>query len=193
MSTAAAADPAHLASETPSFDEVYEQNFAYVWRSARRLGVSDAAIDDVVQEVFMVVHRRLPEFEGRSALRTWIYGIALRVVRDHRRSMRRKSPHSVRPEAPVDPDALGDTGSRGPHESAAKAEAVRVLHALLDQLDDEKREVFVLAELEQLPAPEIASALGVNVNTVYSRLRAARQAFEEALARHHARDHWRVR
>src|SRR6185436_19202677 len=69
------------------FEEVYEQNVTFVWRSARRLGVADAAIDDVVQEIFVVVHRRLREFEGRSSLKTWLFAIVLRVVRDHRRSL----------------------------------------------------------------------------------------------------------
>jgi RNA polymerase sigma-70 factor (ECF subfamily) len=179
--------------DVPPFEQVYETHFAFVWRSVRRLGVSEAALDDVVQEIFLVVHRRLDEFEGRSSLKTWLFGIVLRVVRDHRRSLRRKSPHSIRPEAPVDPDALADARGAGPHEAAANQEAIRVLHGLLDELDDEKREVFVLAELEQMSAAEIAAAVEVNVNTVYSRLRAARQGFEEALARHHARDHWRLR
>jgi RNA polymerase sigma-70 factor (ECF subfamily) len=192
MSPARAADPVGVA-DTPTFDAVYDEHFAFVWRSARRLGVSEAAVDDVVQEIFLVVHRRLDDFEARSSLKTWLFGIALRVVRDHRRSLRRKAPHSLRPEAPVDPDALRATAATGPHEAAARAEAVRVLHELLDALDDDKREVFVLAELEQMSAPEIADALGTNVNTVYSRLRVARQAFDEALARHHARDGWRMR
>jgi RNA polymerase sigma-70 factor (ECF subfamily) len=188
--TAAAEMPARNVAAAPSFEAVYDEHFPFVWRSARRLGVSLSAVDDVVQEIFLVVHRRLPEFEGRASVRTWLFAIALRVVRDHRRSLRRKGRH-LAVEAEV--DQLPGASDAGPLEQAAKAEAVKVLHELLDALDDEKREVFVLAELEQLPVPEIAEALEVNPNTVYSRLRAARQAFEEALARHHARDRWRVR
>jgi RNA polymerase sigma-70 factor, ECF subfamily len=173
--------------EALGFDDVYRGEFGFVWRSAKRLGLRDAALDDAVQEVFVVVHRRLAEFEGRSSLRTWLFGITLRVVRDHRRSARRRDPGP-----PVDPDTLRATGS-GPAESAEKAEAVRLLHALLDELDDERREVFVMAELEQMPMPEIADALGINVNTAYARLRIARHEFEQALARHRARDMWRLR
>ena len=180
-------------SATLSFEAVHREHFAFVWRSARRLGVADPSLDDVVQEIFMVVHRRLDEFEGRSKLKTWLFGIVLRVVRDYRRTLRRKSPHALRADAAVDPDLLSDRSGKGPHESAANAEAVRLLHALLDDLDDEKREVFVLAELEQLVVPEIAEAIGVNVSTVYSRLRAARQQFEQALARHRAKDNGRPR
>ena len=173
--------------EAPCFEDVYRTEFGFVWRSAKRLGLRDAGLDDAVQEVFVVVHRRLAEFEGRSSLRTWLFGITLRVVRDHRRSARRRDPGP-----PVDPDTLRDTGG-GPAESAEKAEAVRLLHALLDELDDERREVFVMAELEQMAMPEISEALGINVNTAYARLRIARQEFEQALARNRARDTWRLR
>jgi len=72
------------------FDAVYREHFAFVWRAAKRLGVGDGALDDVVQEVFVVVHRRLDGFEGRSSLKTWLFGIALRIVRDHRRAVRRR-------------------------------------------------------------------------------------------------------
>ena len=173
--------------EALGFEDVYRAEFSFVWRSAKRLGLVDAALDDAVQEVFVVVHRRLAEFEGRSSLRTWLFGITLRVVRDHRRSARRRDPGP-----PVDPDSLRATDN-GPAECAEKAEAVRVLHALLDELDDERREVFVMAELEQMAMPEIAEALRINVNTAYARLRVARQEFEQALARHRARDTWRLR
>jgi RNA polymerase sigma-70 factor (ECF subfamily) len=172
---------------TLTFDDVYREHFAFVWRSAKRLGVADASLDDLVQEVFVIVHRRLQEFEARSSIRTWLFGIALRVARDHRRSTARKSPLGS-----VDPDSLRAT-SAGPGESMERAEAVRLLHAILDELDDERREIFVMSELEQLPMPEIAVALGVNVNTAYARLRAARQSFEGALARHRARDQWRIK
>ena len=166
-----------------AFDSVYDEHFPFVWRSVRRLGVAEASVDDVTQEVFLVVHRRLADFEGRSSLKTWLYGVVLRVVRGHRRTLQRKT----RPQG-GELEAIEDTTAATPYESAEKAQAVRLLHALLDALDDDKREVFVLAELEQLPAPEIAEATGTNVNTVYSRLRAARREFEEAVARHRARE-----
>lgn len=174
------------APEVHAFEEIYREHFPFVWRSAKRLGVPHAALDDVVQEVFVIVHRRLADFEGRSSLRTWLFGIVLRVARDHRRSVRRKDPGT-----PVDPDTVASRG--GPADDAEKAEAVRLLHALLDQLDDDRREVFVMAELEQMTMPEIADTLGINVNTAYARLRLVRQAFEQALARHRARDGWRMR
>src|SRR5690606_13369542 len=109
------------------------------------LGVGDASLDDVVQEVFVIVHRRLRDFEGRSSLATWLFGITLRVARDHRRSAARKGA-----DGSVDMDSLrGD--APGPGESLERAEAVRLLHAILDELPDERREIFVMAELEQMP------------------------------------------
>jgi RNA polymerase sigma-70 factor (ECF subfamily) len=171
----------------PTFDGLYRDYFAFVWRAVKRLGVGDAALDDVVQEVFVIVHRRLEDFEGRSSLPTWLFGIALRVARDHRRSVARKSPHGS-----VDPNSLRATAP-GPGESMEKAEAVKLLYAILDEMDDERREVFVMAELEQLSMADIATTLGINVNTAYGRLRAARHFFECALERHRARDQWRLR
>ncbi len=176
----------------PPFEVLYERHFAFVWRSARRLGVSEAAVDDVTQEVFLVVHKRLAQFEARSSMKTWLFAILVRVVRNHRRTVARKQPHASRDDE-KELVHVREDAARGPHERAEKAEAVRMLHAVLDALDDDKREVFVLAELEQMSAPEIADATGSNVNTVYSRLRAARRDFEEALARHKARDERRPR
>jgi RNA polymerase sigma-70 factor (ECF subfamily) len=176
----------------PTFDQVYAAYFPFVWRSVRRLGICHAT-DDVVQEIFVVVHRRLPTFEGRASVKTWLFRIALRVVRDHRRMQRRREPHTRSPDCAADPESVSADPTARPDEVAAKTEGWRTLHALLDSLDDEKREVFVLAELEQMTAPEIAEATGEKLNTVYSRLRLARQAFEEAVARHQTRDGWRLK
>ena len=159
------------------FSQLYDEHFDYVWRTARRLGVIEASVDDVVQDVFVVVHRRLSTFEGRSKLKTWLYGIVRRVVSDYHRSRSRRSPH-----ARID-QPLPDFGATGPQEAAERSQANKVLHHILDGLDQDKREVFVLAEMEQMTAPEIAAAVGVNLNTVYSRLRAARAAFNQAVDR----------
>lgn len=174
------------ASPRQSFEQIYEQHFAFVWRSSRRLGAPPADLDDVVQEIFVVAHRRLAEFEARSSMKTWLFGIVLNVVRSHRRGLRAKHPYVLSEESRSDPEALADLGD-GPHELSAKAEAARQVDQLLEALDDDKREVFVLAELEQLTGPEIASLLDIPLNTIYSRLRLARQAFAEAAARYRAR------
>jgi RNA polymerase sigma-70 factor (ECF subfamily) len=104
----------------------------------------------------------------------------MRVAANYRRSLQRRGPLvALRENEPdVRPDAF---------ESAARANAARIVHAFLDRLDDERRAVFVMAELEQMTAPEIALALSANVNTVYSRLRAARSQFEDMLAHLHGR------
>jgi RNA polymerase sigma-70 factor (ECF subfamily) len=187
---ASGSTPAHHVSgvngEAHDFDRVYDENFEFVWRAARRLGAHPAMLDDVVQEVFLVVHRRLPEQDAGSALRGWLYAIVVHVVRANRRKA-----HQRAIEQPTDGIDTRAHPSAQPDDGAARAEAIATLYAILDQLDDDKREVFVLAELEELTAPQIAAALEVNVNTVYARLRAARLAFNEAVARHKARDQWR--
>ncbi len=183
---------AHTANPRPKFAPIYESYFSFVWRSARRLGVHESQADDVVQEIFVVVHRQLAEFQGRSSIKTWLFGITLNVVRAHRRALRTRSPHALTAGSEIDPESLTDA-TGGPHEAALKAEAARLVDRILDGLDDDKRAIFILAELEQLGAPEIASALEIPVNTVYSRLRLARHEFAAAAARHRASDEWRSR
>src|SRR5262249_3744841 len=134
-------------------------------------------LDDAAQDVFVVVHRRLPEFDGKS-LRGWLYAIAVRVASDYRRSAAQRGTLPL-DEALVDP-------APDPARQSELSESVRLLHALLAELDEAKRAVFVLGELEELSAPEIAEALGVNLNTVYSRLRAARAEFDAAFGRRRA-------
>ena len=152
---------------------VYEQHFDFVWRSARRLGVPESAVDDVVQEVFLVVHRQLASFEGRSSMKTWLFGILHNLVlRERRTWARRERPHAIEP---VEPEPA-------PDQQLAEQQARRLLHALLAELDDDKRAVFVLYELEQLSMAEIAEATGCPVQTAYSRLHAARRLVEASLA-----------
>lgn len=163
-----------------AFEDVYEEHFDFVWRTVRRLGVPSASVEDAVQDVFVVVHRRAAEFEGRSSVKTWLFGIVVHVARAHRR---RRTLDAI-----DDPDAVVDPRAESPHAHAEAAEARRVLHEVLDTLDDERREVFVLIELSEMTAPEAAEALGVKLNTVYSRLRAARHDFDAEVERRAARD-----
>lgn len=172
--------------ELPAIEEVYDQHVDFVARTARALGVPAGAVDDVVQDVFLVVHRRLGEFEGRSTLKTWIAGIVLNVVRSHRRAFARDR-GEVLPEEPVDPSG------KSPGELALEREALRILRRILDDMPEEQRTVFVLAEIEGLEVGEIAGALGLNVNTAHSRLRLARKHYERGVARVRARDGWRQR
>jgi len=171
----------------PTFAELYDAHFTFVWRSARRLGTPESNLDDVVQEIFMVAFRRQDEFEGRSSVKTWLWGIVFNVVRAHRRELAKKHPQVMDDERRADPELLVDSGE-GPQEQALKREAARFIDRFLDKLEDDLRAAFVLAEMEQLTAPEIAVVVGVPLNTVYSRLRLARIAFTRAIARHRAAD-----
>jgi RNA polymerase sigma-70 factor (ECF subfamily) len=171
----------------PTLEEIYRAHFAFVWRSARALGVRDGAVDDVVQEVFVVAQRKLPAFEARSSMRTWLSGIVLNVVRHHRRTVHRKSPHERSSDPVTDVDSL-PTSALGPDDVASFREGTRLLQQVLDGLDEKKREVLVLADLEEFSSPEIAKILGIGLNTVYSRLRAAREEFERLAARCRAPD-----
>lgn len=177
----------------PPFEVIYDEHFDLVFRNIRRLGVPDAAVDDAVQEVFLVVYRKLGQFEGRSSLKTWIFSIVTRVASDHRRSIRRKSPHHKNAGDIIDVDQLEDERFEGPHDRLERLEGVKLLHRLLDELDDDKRIVLVLAELESMTVPEIADSLGENQNTIYARLRTARREFEQAVMRARARDIRRLR
>ena len=170
----------------PTFEQVYAETFPAVWRTARRLGVMDSSVDDVVQEVYVTVYRRLDQFEGRSALKTWVFGILLHVVNNYRRSRRRKGAGQATSAVVDDPELLVD-GRDDPMEQVSRAEAGRIVRELVQELDEDKAAVFVLSELEGLSVPEIAEATSSNVNTVYSRLRAARKAFDRSLKRRRAR------
>lgn len=159
-------------SVAPSFDDVYATHFAYVWRILRTFGVPEAALEDAAQDVFVVVHRRLPEFEGRAAITTWLFAIARRVASAHRRKAgdTRTEPLADEPPSPADTFA-----------AFSRAQAAATVMAILDTLDEDKRIVFALVELEQMSVPEVARMLDINLNTAYSRLRLARAAFELAV------------
>lgn len=169
-----------VVGSTRSFEALYREHYPFVWRSVRRLGIPDAEIDDLVQDVFVVVHRRLAEFEGRSSVRTWLFGIAYRVVRDKRRSFTAR----VNREQQVEPARPPTT----PDQRLARHRAVVALDELLSELDEDQRTTFVMAEVLHMSAPEIAALTEVKLNTVYSRLRRGRDAFEAALQRYLVRN-----
>ena len=171
----------------PDFDAVYETHLDFVWRTVRRMGVRPADTDDVVQEVFFVVHRRLAEFEGRAQLKTWVFKILVHVVRHYWRAHQRR-PGDRAAEDPAEIHTLAADHEDSPTAMLERVEALHILDRLLAELDEDKREVFVLAEIEQMTAAEIAEIVEANANTVSSRLRAARQEFEKALLRFRAQE-----
>jgi len=171
------------AAASAAVTRIYLANADFVWRSLQRLGIRDADLDDVLQEVFVVVHQRLHTFDGSAKMTTWLFGICLRVASAYRRRGFRRNETSV-----ADPPEPTDRESASPEQDLAAAESRRRLELLLCELDLEKRAVFVMFEVDEMPCEEIAQILGVPVGTVYSRLHAARSAFQKALARMQARD-----
>lgn len=164
----------------PLFEEVYRAHVGFVWRTMRRFGVAEADLEDAVHEAFLVVHRRLAEFDGRAAITSWLYAVARGVASNRRRNaLRRERRDALAPEP---------AGEVDPAEQLARARAAEVVEQFLNSLSAEQREIFVLFEIEGMRGAEIAEAIGLNINTVFTRLRAARQRFAAFLAEHHARE-----
>jgi RNA polymerase sigma-70 factor (ECF subfamily) len=157
----------------PGLDAIYREHFGLVWRSLRRLGVPEADVIDAAQEVFVVAHRRLPSFEGRSSVRTWLFAIARRVAQHARRSAgrRRRKLHAL--------EQAGTISAPGQDDIAE----ARRLYALLDLLTAKQREAFVLTRLEGMTAEEAAVVLGLKPSSVHSRVQAARRKLEHAIFR----------
>jgi RNA polymerase sigma-70 factor, ECF subfamily len=173
--------------EKADFRALYEHFLPLVGRWVTRLGIPQEALDDVVQEIFLTIYGKIGQFEGRSPLRSWVFGVTIRVTRNFRR---KRTTGPAGEDGPIDAvaDDVGD-----PEAVAEQTEALTLLQQILNELDVEKREVFVLAELEQLSAPEIATLLEISSNTVASRLRLAREEVRASWARAQARDEWRLR
>jgi RNA polymerase sigma-70 factor (ECF subfamily) len=180
--TTAPALPEVIAPPVPrlSFDEAFAECASFVWRVVSGLGVREADVEDVCPEVFLVVHRRLATFNGQSTVRTWVYGICIRVASDYRRR-----PHHARERA-LD-EAKERFAPADQHTDLEKRRALAWLDRVLDTLDDPKRAVFVLHEIELVPMVEVASAVGCPLNTAYGRLYAARKHVEAAARREQAR------
>lgn len=167
-------DPDTSPGRQGDFDRVYAEHFPFVWRTLRALGVREAELDDAAQDVFLVVHRRLGDFEGRASIRTWIFSIAEHVAFNHRRTVRRKM-------APL--TGLEDLGSfdPGPSPTASNPEIAQFLERFLTGLDHNQRALFVLVIVEEMSVPQVAEVLRVPLNTAYSRIRAIKQLFRQAM------------
>ncbi len=167
------------AAAPPTFDEVYARGYAHVWRTLRRLGVAEQDIEDQAHDVFLVVHRRLADYDADRPLEPWLSGIAFRVMcaarrRAHvRRERTGKDAWLDRQQSPAP----------GPERLVALHERQQLVLDALSRLDLDRRLVFVMHELDGMPCPEIARALGTPLNTVYSRLRVARTRFAAAVRR----------
>ncbi|HVU00163.1 MAG TPA: RNA polymerase sigma factor [Polyangiaceae bacterium] len=154
--------------------QVFDEHAPYVFRVLRYMGVREADVPDVCQEVFVTVHRKIDGFEGRSSIRTWLYKICQRAASDHRRRA------YVRREVVTD---FAEERPRAVESAGPRVEARSTLLFALGALDEDKRDVFVLYEIEGMTMREVAEVLGCPLQTAYSRLHAARELVEQALER----------
>jgi RNA polymerase sigma-70 factor (ECF subfamily) len=165
------------AKPAPDFRAIFDAHLPYVWKTLRRLGVRQADLADVAHDVFVVVVRRLSDFDATRPIKPWLFGIAYRVASDHRRL--RRNTH----ELPMAHAFDAQDPAMPADEQLASAADQRLVRGALAQLEDERRAVFVLFELDAVPIPEVAEALGIPLNTAYSRLRLARADFRDAVLR----------
>jgi RNA polymerase sigma-70 factor, ECF subfamily len=166
-------------SGEPSPRSVAELGARFVPQTLRYLGVPEGALLDVAQDVLVIALRRLDDFEGRSTLKTWLYGICVRVAHDFRRRDRSNREFLV--------ETLPELTSPAQQESVVEqGEWRRALGVLLDQLDESQRAAFVLFEIQRLTMREVADALGCPLQTAYFRHKAARTRVLEAFERHTA-------
>jgi RNA polymerase sigma-70 factor (ECF subfamily) len=164
----------------PAFVVLYREHFAYVWRSLRRLGIREADLPDLAHDVFVVVHRKLGDFDGSRPAKPWLFGICFRVALDKKRR------HASFKESLVDSvDERAIAGERAADDVVEAREAHAAVMKALDVLDFDKRAVFVLHELEGMSMPEIAQIVDAPLNTLYSRLRLAREAFVAEVRKKH--------
>lgn len=156
--------------------DVFEAHAPLVWRVLARSGVRDDDLRDASQEVFIVVLRKLQERDRSASLTTWLYGIAVRVAANYRRKAHRR--HEDLTDEPPERARESD-----PEIALGREQARLRLASILDQLPMDERNVFFMFELEEMPCPAIAEALGLPLGTVYTRLRSARARFEAAATR----------
>jgi RNA polymerase sigma-70 factor (ECF subfamily) len=168
------------AGVAPDIAAIFREHGPYAHTVLRSLGVHPSDVDDAFQEVFVVIHRKLSVYEHRGTLRAWVYGICVRVAR-RARSRR----HAAR-EVPSE-DAPEPIETMTPAEHLGEQQARQVLHEILESLDDDKRAVFVLYELQELSMQEVAQSVECPLQTAYSRLRAARELVNAAVSRYRVR------
>lgn len=163
-----------LLAASLEFDAIYQDHFRFVWSTLLRLGVPRHAVEDAAQETFLVVHRRLGDFEGRGSPRAWLFGIARRVAFRVRRSQdrRRRKISALRTERP---------SSTPVDDAVAERQLSALLLDALDELDDDKRSALTLHVFEEMSGPQVAEVLGLNVDTAYSRIKAGRRALKRVL------------
>jgi RNA polymerase sigma-70 factor (ECF subfamily) len=164
-----------------SLRELFVTHAPYVWNTLRRFGVPDPDLEDLTHDVFVQVQRHLGEYDATRPVRPWLFGFAFRLASQRRRraSVRHEAQDGHAKEA-VDPEALAD-------EQLAVEEDRRLVLEALEAIDLDRRAVFVLSQIDDVPMVEVARTLAIPVNTAYSRLRVAREEFASAVKRLRAR------
>lgn len=176
LAGAFARDGAGEGRKVPDFDDVYRAFFPYVWRSLRRLGVASADVEDLTHEVFLVVHRKLGEFDGRRPMKPWLFGIAFRLASEDRRRARRRFEL-------VSPTVERSCGAPGADDLIESDDRRRLVLECLQTLDVNHRAVLILLDIDGEAAADVSIAMNIPLPTVYSRLRAARSKFAAAVRR----------
>jgi len=162
------------------FEQIYRRHVAFVWRSLRSLGVPETALEDATHEVFVVLYRRWGDWDGRSKMTTWLYGIAKGVARNAFRTQQR----AERRVRGLERDVVSDGPAwSDPSERMERERAARLLEGFLEGLVPDQRQVFELCAIEGLSVPQAAACLELNLNTAATRLRRARQRFAEFVDR----------
>ena len=162
---------------------LYERHADFAWRTLRRLGVREAEANDALHDVFVIVHAKLSQFEGRSSVTTWLFTICRTVARERRRSAQRERNQLEDVNVDAELDLRADVARAAEHN-----ERLAQLEAILAGFEPEQRNVFILFEIEKLTGEEISELLAVPLGTVYSRLQLAKKAFRQALSREAARE-----
>ncbi len=168
--------PAGDARAAPEFDDVYREHFPYVWRSLRRLGVAPVDVEDLTHEVFVVVQRKLGEFDGRRPVKPWLFGIAFRLASEERRRARHRFELVL-------PTCEGPCAGPGADDLIESDDRRRLVLECLQGLDAPQRAVLILLDIDGEAAADVAAAMNIPLATVYSRLRAARRNFAAAVRR----------
>jgi RNA polymerase sigma-70 factor (ECF subfamily) len=165
--------------------EVHARHGEFIWKTLYRMGVRSPHLEDVYQEVFLVVHRRLDSYGGHCAITTWLFEVCFRVAAGYRRRAHFRREQLVPDAASV---SFVAAPTLTPEREVEKRQAADRLQGILSTLNLEQRLVFTMFELDGLTCDQIGETIGVPVGTVYSRLHRARKAFLRALARQRARD-----
>ncbi|EDM75056.1 hypothetical protein PPSIR1_38921 [Plesiocystis pacifica SIR-1] len=165
-----------------AFEAAYGEHVDFVWRALARHGVERAALEDATQEVFLVAHRHWGAWEGQASMRAWLWGVARRVASTHLRTRNRRARKHGSLVALLSSSSRPEAGGGGLDARLDDRARLRTLAAAIDALEPKLREVFVLADLEDMTAPAIAELLGCNLNTIYTRLRRARAKIRAAMS-----------